>query len=89
MPGCIFCRLKGSSIIQPQLYVQPDIRLATAVAADGMPFGFAFTFSHDMGRYIGCFFFFQGTGNDHFGFVTAVLTFTHLLESFLSHHCTS
>jgi hypothetical protein len=30
--------------------VQPDIRLAAAVAADGMTFGFPFTFSHDTRR---------------------------------------
>jgi hypothetical protein len=80
-----FYRLKGSGFILSLLYVQPDIRFAAAVAADGMTFGFAFTFSHDMGCNVGCFVFFQGAGNDHFGLVPAVFTCTHLFELFLWH----
>jgi hypothetical protein len=80
-----FFHLKGLGFIQPLLDVQPDIRLTAAVAADGMTFGFAFTFSHDTRRRFGCFLFFQGAGNDHFGLVAAVFTFTHLFELFLWH----
>jgi hypothetical protein len=46
----MYGRLKRSGFNQQHLYVEPNVRLTPAVAADGMTFRFAFTFSHDMGR---------------------------------------
>jgi hypothetical protein len=84
-----FFHLKGLGFIQPLLDVQPDIRLTAAVAADGMTFGFAFTFSHDTRRRFGCFLFFQGAGDNHFGFVAAVFALAYLLEFLFRHEISS
>jgi hypothetical protein len=69
------------------LYIQPDVRLAAAVAAHGMAARFARFLGHDV-RFqagIGRLFFRQGAGNFHFGFIAAVFTSAHLFEFLLRH----
>jgi hypothetical protein len=69
------------------LYIQPDIRLAAAVAAHGMAARFARFLGHDV-RFqagIGRLFFRQGAGNLHLGFVAAVFASADLFKFFLCH----
>ena len=84
-----FYRLKGSGFIQSLSNVQPDFRVAAAVAADGMASRFSLAFGHDMRCRGDRLLFFQGTSDNHLSLVAAVLAFTYLFEFLFRHEISS